>query len=124
MTFKVVDYLNPIVSMQLVKKPNCNFCTEERLTILKKLRDKKVTLINSFFRYMGHTVKNFFPSIFSKYQRSHYWVKVLDCTGDLNTLDLNSKMFILTTKDIILHIWNDLKTNQVQAHGFLYECMG
>ena len=27
-------------------KPNCNLCMQERLTILKKLRDKRVTVMN------------------------------------------------------------------------------
>ena len=46
MTFKVVNQLNPIVSMKTFTKPNCNLCIEERLTILKKLRDKHVTITN------------------------------------------------------------------------------
>ena len=32
--------------MKTFTKPNCNLFTEERLTILKKLRDKCVTVMN------------------------------------------------------------------------------
>ena len=46
-TFKVVKQLNPIDAMKFFTKPNCNLCTEERLKILKKLRDKRVTVINN-----------------------------------------------------------------------------
>ena len=46
MTFKVVTQLNPIGAMKTFTKPNCNICMEERLTILKKLRDKRVTIMN------------------------------------------------------------------------------
>ena len=42
-TFKVVKQLNPLGAMKTFTKPNCNLCMEERLTILKKLRDKRVT---------------------------------------------------------------------------------
>ena len=46
MTFKLVKQLSPIGAMKIFTKPNCNLCMEERLTILKKLRDKRVTIIN------------------------------------------------------------------------------
>ena len=46
MTFKVVKQLNPIGAMKTFTKPNCNLCMEEYLTILKKLRDKCVTIMN------------------------------------------------------------------------------
>ena len=46
MMFKVVKQLNPIGAMETFTKPNCNLCMEERLTILKKLRDKRVTIMN------------------------------------------------------------------------------
>ena len=46
MTFKVVNQLNLIGEMKTITKPNCNLCMEERLTILKKLRDKRVTIMN------------------------------------------------------------------------------
>ena len=44
--FKVVNKLNPIGAMKKVTKPNCNLCMEELLTILKNLRDKRVTIMN------------------------------------------------------------------------------
>ena len=46
MTFKVVKQLNQIGAMKTFTKPDCNLCMEERLTILKKLRDKCVTIMN------------------------------------------------------------------------------
>ena len=46
MTFKVVEQLSMIGAMKTFTKPNCNLCMEERLTILKKLRDKCVTIMN------------------------------------------------------------------------------
>ena len=46
MTFRVVKQINPIGAMKTFKKPNCILCMEERLTILKKLRDKRVTIMN------------------------------------------------------------------------------
>ena len=46
MTFKVVKKLKLIGAMKKFTKPNCNLCMEERLTILKKLRDKRVTIMN------------------------------------------------------------------------------
>ena len=44
--FKVVKQINLIGAMKTFTKPNCNICMEERLTILKKLRDKRVTIMN------------------------------------------------------------------------------
>ena len=46
MTFKVVKQLNPIGAMKTFTKLNCNQFMEERLTILKKLHDKRVTIMN------------------------------------------------------------------------------
>ena len=46
MIFQVVKQLIPIGAMKNFMKPNCNLCIEERLMILKKLRDKNVTVIN------------------------------------------------------------------------------
>ena len=42
----VVNQLNPIGAMKTFTKPNCNLCMEERLTILKMLPDKRVTIMN------------------------------------------------------------------------------
>ena len=39
--------------MKKLKKPNCNLCMEECLTILKKLRDKRVKIMNKIWRFMG-----------------------------------------------------------------------
>ena len=46
MTSKVVKQLNYIGAMKTFTKPNCNLCMEERLTTLKKIRDKRVTIMN------------------------------------------------------------------------------
>ena len=47
MTFKVVNQINPIGAMKTFTKPNCNLCMQERLTILKNLRDKRVTVMSN-----------------------------------------------------------------------------
>ena len=44
--FKLINTLNPIGSMISFMKPNFNLCMEEHLTIIKKKRDKHVTLMN------------------------------------------------------------------------------
>ena len=46
MTLKVIKQLNPIDAMKPFTKPNCNLCLQERLTILKKVRDKRVIVMN------------------------------------------------------------------------------
>ena len=40
MTFKVIKQLNQIGAMKTFTKPNCSLCMQERLTILKMIRDK------------------------------------------------------------------------------------
>ena len=70
MTFKVVKQLNPIGAMKTFTKPNCNLCMEERLKILKKIRDKRVTVMNKNLEIYGacrHGTP--FPLIFPK----HWW---------------------------------------------------
>ena len=46
MTSKVVKQLNLIGAMKTFTIPNCNLCIEERLTTLKNLHDKRVTIKN------------------------------------------------------------------------------
>ena len=46
MMFKVIKKINPIGATETFTKPNCNICMKERLTILKNLRDKRVTVTN------------------------------------------------------------------------------
>ena len=46
MTFELENQLNPIGAMKRFTKPNYNLCMEARLTILKKRRDKRVTVMN------------------------------------------------------------------------------
>ena len=46
MTFKVLKQLNLIGAMKTFTKPDCNLCMQERLTILKMIRDKRVTVMN------------------------------------------------------------------------------
>ena len=67
MTFKVVKELNPIGELKTFTKPNCNLFIEERLTILKKLRDKRVTVMNNNSEIYGAcrhktTLRQFFLS--------------------------------------------------------------
>ena len=47
MTFKEIKQLNPIGVMKIFTKSDCNICMQERLTILKKIGDKRVTVMNS-----------------------------------------------------------------------------
>ena len=47
MMFKVVNRLKPISAMKTFTKPNCKLCMEERLTILKNPRDKRVIIMNN-----------------------------------------------------------------------------
>ena len=53
MKFKVIKQLNPIGAMKKFTKPNCNLCMQERLTILKKLCDKRVTVMNKNLEIYG-----------------------------------------------------------------------
>ena len=53
MTFKVVKQLNLIGAMKTFTKPNCNICMEERLKVLKKIRDKCVTIMNKKSKIYG-----------------------------------------------------------------------
>ena len=46
MKFKVIKQLNPIGAMKTFTKPNYNLCMQERLTILKKIRDKRIIVMN------------------------------------------------------------------------------
>ena len=47
MTLKVVNQLNLIGAMRTFTKTHCNLCMEERLTILKNICDKLVTIMNN-----------------------------------------------------------------------------
>ena len=42
MALKVIKQINPIGVMSKFTLPNCNLCMQEGLTILKKIRDKRV----------------------------------------------------------------------------------
>ena len=53
MMFKVIKQLDPIGTMNKITKPNCNLCMQGRLTILKKLRDKHVTVMKKNWRVIG-----------------------------------------------------------------------
>ena len=53
MTFKVINQLNRIGAMRKFMKPNCNLCMQERLTILKMLREKCVTVMNKNLEIYG-----------------------------------------------------------------------
>ena len=45
-TFKLVKQINLIGAMKTFTKPNCNLCMEERLTTIKNVHDKCVTIMN------------------------------------------------------------------------------
>ena len=67
MTFKGVKQINPIGAMKTFTKPKCNLCMQERLTILKNLREKRVTVMNKnsdIYEAFRHkmTVHRFFLS--------------------------------------------------------------
>ena len=67
MTFKLLKQLNPIGAMKTFTKPNCNLCMQERLAILKNLRDKRVTVMNNNLEIYGAcrhkiTFRSFFLS--------------------------------------------------------------
>ena len=53
MTFKILKQLNPIGAMKIFTRPNCNLCMQEPLTILKKLREKRVTVMNKNLETYG-----------------------------------------------------------------------
>ena len=46
MTFKVIKQINPIGAMKTFRKPNCNLCMNKCLTILKKLCEKFIVVMN------------------------------------------------------------------------------
>ena len=46
MTFMAINQLNLIGAMKTFTERNCNLCMQERLTILKNLCDKRVTVVN------------------------------------------------------------------------------
>ena len=67
MAFKEVKQIHPIGAMKIYTKPNCKLCMWECLTILKKLHDKRVTVMNNNLIYMVTVVTNNFPSVLSKH---------------------------------------------------------
>ena len=73
MTFKLVKQLNLIGAIKTFTKPNCNLCMQEHLTILKKLRNKRITVMNKNLEIYGAFQKqNDFPSILPKHWWSHF----------------------------------------------------
>ena len=61
MTFKVLKQLNLIGAMKKFTEPNCNLCMQERLMILKIIRDKRVTVMNKKSEIYGvYRHKTFF----------------------------------------------------------------
>ena len=52
-TFKVIKQLNPIDAMKIFKKPNCNLCMQERLTILKSYVTNSSRYWTRIWRFMG-----------------------------------------------------------------------
>ena len=66
MTFKVLNQLNPIGTMKKFTKPNCNLFMQESLTILKMLRDKRVTVMKKIGDLWSLPSQDFFSSILPK----------------------------------------------------------
>ena len=60
-TFKVVNQLNPIGAMKTFTKPNYNLCMEERLMILRNLRDKRVTIMKPSYEVKVHLIWGISP---------------------------------------------------------------
>ena len=52
-TFKGIKQLNPIGSLETLTKTNYNLCMQERLTILKKVCEKRVTVMNKNLEIYG-----------------------------------------------------------------------
>ena len=103
MMFKVVKQLNPIGAMKTFTKPNCNLCMEERLTIFKNLREKRVTVINKNLEIYGAwrhktTFHQFFLStddpVFNVWKG---WA----VKGLLKYYDLNPSIFVLNTENFL-----------------------
>ena len=53
MTFKVLNQLNTIGAMKTFTKPNRNVCIQERLTILKNICAKRVTVMKKNLEIYG-----------------------------------------------------------------------
>ena len=53
MSFKVAKQINPIGAMKKFTKLNCNLFMDERSMILKKLRDKRFTIMNKNLEIYG-----------------------------------------------------------------------
>ena len=66
MMSKVVNQLNCILAIKIFTKSNCNLCIEEGQMILKKQRDKHVTLKNKNADIYGACQHKKIPSIFLK----------------------------------------------------------
>ena len=65
MMCKLVKQLNPIGAMKTFTRPICNLCMQEHLTTLKKLREKRVTIMNKNLEIYGAcrhntTIRQFF----------------------------------------------------------------
>ena len=69
--FKVVNNINPIGAMKKIKKPNCNLCMEELLTILNSLREKRHGYEQEFRYIRDLLAQNNFALIFPKRQWYH-----------------------------------------------------
>ena len=53
MTFKVIKQLNTIGAMKTFTKPNFNLCIQKILTILEKIRDKRITAMKNNLEIYG-----------------------------------------------------------------------
>ena len=53
MTFKLVNKLKTIGAPKTFTKTNCNLCMEDRLRTLKKIHEKRFTVMNKYLEIYG-----------------------------------------------------------------------
>ena len=64
--FNIVNHIYPFGEMEYYIKLNYNLCMEERLTILKNICEKNITLMNKIVDIRGLSAQNNSPYIFPK----------------------------------------------------------
>ena len=103
MTFKVIKQLNSIGPMKTFTNPNCNLCMQEDLTIPKKLRNKRVTVMNKNLEIYGscwHKM-TFHRSCLSTYDPILTDERVRPLKGFSNIIELKPSTVALNTENIL-----------------------
>ena len=103
MTFKVVKQLNPICAMKKFTKKNCNLFMRERLTIIKKLRDKHVmvmkNILESYWACRHKTIfHRFFKALMIPFLIGE---RVRPLEGFLNIITWNHQRSLLNTENFL-----------------------